>query len=772
MLLTKEELHSLVQLRNRSPHQLLGMHPLGDGSGVVVRVMAPKAAKVEVHPVQEKDKPSFELARVPDTDIFEGQTNGSGRVYAYDLVITGSKGEVRRTRDPYSFLPTLGESDLYLFGKGDERRIYDKLGAQLRVVDGVAGASFAVWAPNAQRISVVGDFNQWDGRCHSMRSLGPSGVWEIFVPGIAEGEHYKYEVRDRQGRIRLKTDPFGFFFEKPPKNASIVWNTRKFEWTDEAWIERRRKADVLRSPLSIYELHIGSWRKKGPGESFGYRELAAPLIEYLQARGFTHVEFMPVAEHAFYPSWGYQVTGFYAPTSRYGTPDEFQFLVNALHEAGIGVLVDWVPAHFPRDDWALAQFDGTALFEHEDPRKGAHQDWGTLIFNYGRHEVSNFLLANALYWCERFHIDGLRVDAVASMLYLDYSRRHGEWVPNQFGGRENLEAIEFLRKFNHVTHTEFPGVMTIAEESTAWPQVTRPPYVGGLGFSFKWNMGWMHDTLGYFKRDSIHRKYHQNDLTFAMLYHHHENFILPLSHDEVVHGKGSLLGRMPGDDWQRFANLRVLLGFEWLFPGKKLLFMGGEIGQSGEWDANAEVDWRLLGAGPYHLGVQKLIDDLNRLYLAEPGLWQADFEPEGFSWIDCLDQQNSVLSFLRRDTERVSELAVILNLTPVPRHGYRLGLPRPGRWREVLNTDSARYGGSNMGNLGAVTAEEIEGHGHPYSALFTLPPLSISAFRAEEPVPKPAVPAVPVEKAEPGEPSAMGRKAAKKDSSGTPGTVS
>ena len=734
MPLTTEELHSLVELRTRSPHQLLGMHPLSDGSGVVVRAVAPNAARIEVQPVQEKDKPAFELARVSNTDVFEGTSNGSGRVYAYDLVITGKAGEVRRTRDPYSFLPTLGEADLYLFGKGDERRIYDKLGSQLRTLDGVAGASFAVWAPNAQRISVVGDFNHWDGRCHPMRSLGPSGVWEIFIPGVSEGVHYKYEVRSLQGRIGLKTDPYGFFFETPPKNASIVWNTRKFSWTDDAWLERRQKQDALRSPLSIYEIHIGSWRKKAVGESLGYRELAAPLVEYLLQRGFTHVEFMPVAEHAFYPSWGYQVTGFYAPTSRYGPPEDFQYLVNALHEAGLGVIVDWVPAHFPRDDWALARFDGTALYEHEDPRKGAHQDWGTLIFNYGRHEVSNFLLANALFWCERFHIDGLRVDAVASMLYLDYSRRSGEWIPNQYGGRENLEAIEFLRKFNHVTHTEFPGVMTIAEESTAWPQVTRPPYVGGLGFSFKWNMGWMHDTLGYFQRNPIHRKYHQNDLTFAMLYHHHENFILPLSHDEVVHGKGSLLGRMPGDDWQRFANLRLLLGHQWMFPGKKLLFMGGEIGQSGEWNANGQVDWWLLGAGPYHLGVQKFVDDLNKLYAAESALWQADFAAEGFSWIDCLDHENSVLSFLRRDSERVSELAIILNLTPVLRQKYRLGLPRPGQWREILNSDAAVYGGSNKGNFGGVMAEEIKSHNQSHSALFTLPPLSIVVFRSESAV--------------------------------------
>jgi 1,4-alpha-glucan branching enzyme len=729
MGLTQQDLQSLLEAKCRAPHQLLGMHPLEDGSGLMVRAMAADAAKVGVEPVHEKEMPAFELQRAGNTSVFEGTTNDAGRVYAYDLVITDSSGNVRRTRDAYSFLPTLGESDLYLFGKGDERRIYDKLGAQLRTIDGVAGASFAVWAPNAQRVSVVGDFNSWDGRAHQMRSLGSSGVWEIFIPGVAEGVHYKFEIRSLQGKVGMKTDPYGFFFEVPPKNAAIVWDNRKFPWTDEAWLAQRREQNPLRSPVSIYEIHLGSWRKKTKAESLSYRELAEPLVSYLQAMGFTHVQFMPVAEHAFYPSWGYQVTGFFAPTSRYGTPDDFQFLINTLHQAGFGVIIDWVPAHFPRDDWALARFDGTALYEHEDPRKGAHQDWGTLIFNYGRHEVVNFLLANALLWCHRFHIDGLRVDAVASMLYLDYSRKPGQWIPNQYGGRENLEAIEFLRKFNHVVHTEFPGVMTIAEESTAWPQVTRPPSSGGLGFSFKWNMGWMHDTLVYFKREPIHRRHHQNDLTFAMLYHHHENFILPLSHDEVVHGKGSLLGRMPGDDWQKFANLRALLAYEWLFPGKMLLFMGGEFGQRSEWNANAELDWRLLDAGPYHRGVQRFVQDLNKLYLAEPGLWYADFDAEGFQWIDWQDSQHSVLSFLRRAPDRGSELAVILNLTPVPRLRYRLGLPSPGKWLEVLNSDAAVYGGSNVGNMGGVIAEELKSHNLPCSAEFALPPLAVLVFR-------------------------------------------
>ena len=731
MILTPAELCSLVELTHQSPHSLLGMQPLGDGSGLVARALLPDAAKVEVQPVHEKEKPKFELKRIPNPDIFEGVTTAAKKVYAYDLVITTHDGKTRRTRDAFSFLPTLSESDLFLFGKGDERKIFDKLGAQLRSPDGVPGTSFAVWAPNAQRISVVGDFNNWDGRFHPMRLLGASGVWEIFIPGVGIGAHYKFEIRDAHGNVKLNTDPFGFFFEVAPKQAAIVWDTKKFKWTDAAWMKKRRDRDALKSPMSIYELHVGSWRKKSANESWSYRELAEPLVIYLQRMGFTHVEFMPVAEHAFYPSWGYQVTGFYAPTSRFGTPEDFQFLVNALHEAGIGVIVDWVPAHFPRDEWALAKFDGTALYEHEDPRKGAHQDWGTLIFNFGRNEVSNFLVANALFWCDRFHVDGLRVDAVASMLYLDYSRKAGEWIPNQFGGRENLEAIEFLKKFNHITHSEFPGIMTIAEESTAWPQVTRPPYIGGLGFSFKWNMGWMHDTLNYFKHDPVHRKYHQNDLTFAMIYHYNENFILPLSHDEVVHGKLSLLGRMPGDDWQKFANLRTLLGYQWLFPGKKLLFMGDEIGQPAEWNANGQIDWWLLDAGPFHRGLQKFVEDANKLYVKNSALWSADYDHAGFYWIDASDNENSVLSFVRQNADGSNPIAIVLNLTPVLRQNYRLGLPRAGKWQEVLNSDAAIYGGGNQGNYGEIFAREHKSHGQIFSAEICLPPLSIVAFAAE-----------------------------------------
>ncbi len=728
MLLTPTEVESLTGLRHGSPHSLLGLHPLGDGTGLVGRSFQPGAQSVEIVPVHEKSIATLKLKRVGDTDLFEGVIRSMSRVYAYDLRVTWADGQVTQGRDPYSFWPTVGDTDLHLFNEGNHRRLYDALGAHLRILDGVPGTSFAVWAPNSQRVSVVGNFNGWDGRRHPMRRMGASGVWEIFVPGVTQGALYQFEMLDAQGALAVKTDPFGFAFENPPKHAAIVWDTARHVWNDEPWMKRRRETNLLRSPVSIYEVHAGSWRKKSASESPGYRELAGAMVDYVRRMGFTHVEFLPLAEHAFYPSWGYQVTGFFAPTARYGTPDDLQFLVETFHDAGIGVIVDWVPAHFPRDDWALARYDGTALYEHEDPRQGAHQDWGTLIFNFGRHEVRNFLASNALYWCDRFHMDGLRVDAVASMLYLDYSRKEGEWVPNKYGGRENLEAVGFLRHMNHVVQTEHPGVVTIAEESTAWPMVSRPPWLGGLGFNLKWNMGWMHDTLDYFKRDPIHRRYHQNDLTFAMLYHYQENFTLPLSHDEVVHGKGSLRQRMPGDDWQGCANLRALLGYQWLFPGKKLLFMGCEIGQVNEWNANGELDWWLLDSGPFHAGIQRWVADLNALYLREPAIHRSDFDTDGFSWVDCGDHANSVLSFLRFDRETGRHLLVILNLTPNPHQGYRIGLPVGGPWRELLNSNAAVYGGSDVGNPLGVTAEDFSVHNQRQSALFTLPPLSISVF--------------------------------------------
>jgi 1,4-alpha-glucan branching enzyme len=729
MILTEEERTLLIEARHGEPHSLLGMHPLGGQNGVVVRAFLANAESVSLRPTHEPEKPSITLERIDETGLYEGYSKAASEVYAYDLIVRDYQGTERTSRDAYSFYPTVGEQDLHLFGEGHHKEIHDKLGGHLREIDGVRGVSFAVWAPSAARVSVLGPFNKWDGRYHPMRKLGSSGIWEIFVPGLDEGTHYKFEIRTDGGDLLVKTDPYATFSEAAPKSASIVWDSRKFEWSDDEWMKSRENTDWLDKPVSVYEVHLGSWMKKSVAESYTYREVAPKLVEYLTQLGFTHVEFLPLAEHAYYPSWGYQVTGFFAPTERFGTPDDFQFLVNALHEADIGVIIDWVPAHFPRDEWALAKFDGTALYEHEDPRQGAHQDWGTLIFNYGRHEVRNFLVANALFWCERYHIDGLRVDAVASMLYLDYSREAGEWIPNKYGGRENLEAIDFLREFNHTVHTEHPGVMTIAEESTAWPQVTRPPYIGGLGFTFKWNMGWMHDTLNYFKRDPVYRQYHQNDLTFAMLYHYNENFMLPLSHDEVVHGKASLLGRMPGDDWQRFANLRALYGYQWLFPGKQLLFMGAEIGQSQEWSESRGIDWWQLEEGPFHRGIQRFVSDLNRLYRKHPAFWETDYEGQGFSWVDCSDSVHSVLTFLRQSRDGKSRFIVILHLTPELRTDYRIGVPGHGFWREALNSDSEVYGGSNTGNLGGKPADPIPMHGQEHSISISMPPLSVTAFQ-------------------------------------------
>ncbi len=731
MILSGEELESIVTARHSCPHSVLGMHPLGRGDGVVVRALLPQAKSVRAVPVHDKSKPSVSLTKIDDLGLFEGVSNEVDHVYAYDLEVENHDGGKSIGRDPYSFLPVLSEEDLYFFSEGSDRKLYQKLGAQFCAFDGVSGASFALWAPNAQRVSVVGPFNNWDGRTHSMRSLGDSGIWELFIPGIEKGSLYKYELITSQGDVILKTDPLGFFFETPPKNASIVWDPSDYPWTDAKWMNERKCKSALREPVSIYELHLGSWKKSGVGESPGYREIAPDLIDYVKSVGFTHVEFLPLAEHAYYPSWGYQITGFYAPTSRYGTPEDLQYLINELHNAGIGVILDWVPAHFPRDSWALSRFDGSCLYEHEDPKLGAHMDWGTLVFNYGRKEVKNFLTANALFWLDYFHIDGLRVDAVASMLYRDYSRKEGEWIPNKYGGRENLEAVEFIREFNHQAHTEFPGIVTIAEESTSWPMVSRPPEYGGLGFSFKWNMGWMNDTLSYFSKDSIYRKFHQNDLTFAMVYHHGENFILPLSHDEVVHGKRSLLGKMPGDDWQRFGNLRALLAYQWFFPGKKLLFMGGEIGQSLEWNENSEVEWWLLEQGSFHKGVQQMVKELNSFYTNEPALYESDYDNEGFYWIDCSDSESSVLSFMRQTADGDRKVCVVLNLTPIPREFYRIGLPEPGHWVELFNSDSGRFGGSGAEAQSQINATDEKMHGQNFSAQFKLPPLSVVAYIPE-----------------------------------------
>jgi len=617
--------------------------------------------------------------------------------------------------------------DIYLAGEGSHRRLWEKLGAHPRTMDGVAGVSFAVWAPNARSIRVVGDFNTWDGRLHPMRSLGSSGIWELFVPDLGPGDHYKFEVVTAQGNLVLKTDPYAFATEAPPANACRIYEST-YHWGDDAWMTRRDSIDPYASPMSVYEVHVGSWRRTPDGEPLSYRDLAPRLTDYCKEMGFTHVEFLPVAEHPFGGSWGYQVSNYFAPTARFGDPDDFRFLVDTLHQAGIGVLVDWVPAHFPRDEWALARFDGTSLYEHADPKKGEHPDWGTLVFNYGRNEVRNFLIANALYWIDELHVDGLRVDAVASMLYLDYSREEGEWIPNPLGGRENLEAIEFLKELNTVLHGEHPGVLMIAEESTAWPSVSRPVHLGGLGFGFKWNMGWMHDTLSYFTKDPVYRRFHHNQLTFSMMYAWSENFVLPLSHDEVVHGKGSLLNKMPGDKWQKLANLRSLLAYMWAHPGKPLLFMGAEIGQEREWDHDTSIDWHLLD-DEGHQGVQKLVSDMNRIYRSVGALYEQDHAPEGFTWIDANDSDNNVYSFFRVGRDHDEQVVVVANLSPVPRTGFRVGLPKNTTYQEILNTDAADYGGSGVGNLGSVEAEPVPWHGLEHSALMTLPPLGVVWLR-------------------------------------------
>jgi 1,4-alpha-glucan branching enzyme len=709
----------LVEGRLADPHSLLGAH--AQNGSVVVRAFRPEAESVRVR--VEGAEP-VELERAHPAGLFEGKLDGAEVPLRYRLEVSYSEGATLVVDDPYAFPPTLGELDLHLASEGRHERIYERLGAHVREIEGVVGTSFAVWAPSARSVSVVGDFNLWDGRLHPMRSLGSSGIWELFVPGLADGDHYKYEIRTEAGETRLKTDPLAFATEVPPKNASIVYRPT-YEWGDGDWLAKRRETEALAEPVSIYEVHLASWRRHVQDNTpLGYTELADELADYATDMGFTHVELLPVMEHPFSGSWGYQVTGYFAPTSRFGEPDDFRAFVDRLHRRGVGVILDWVPAHFPRDDWALARFDGTALYEHEDPRRGFHPDWGTLVFNYGRNEVRNFLLANALFWLREYHADGIRVDAVASMLYLDYSREEGQWVPNEFGGNEDLDAVSFLKELNELVHEREPGTLSAAEESTAWPGVSRPTYLGGLGFGFKWNMGWMHDTLDYFQRDPVHRAYHHHQLTFSLVYAFSENFVLPLSHDEVVHGKGSLLAKMPGDRWQKFANLRSLYGYMWAHPGKKLLFMGGELGQEAEWSEERSLDWHLLEQAD-HGGVQALVRDLNRVYRSRPALWEVDFEANGFQWLEPNDAANNVLAFARWSSDRSDVVVCVCNLSPVPRDAYRLGMPRTGRWVEALNTDSTYYGGSDVGNLGGVVAEERGWHDQPYSAEVTLPPLGV-----------------------------------------------
>jgi len=726
--LSRGEIERLAAGHHHDPHSILGAHP--GPEGVVVRALRPLAASVTVILDDGRAFPMAHLyqglftATLPDEKVPD---------YRLATRYPGEQADEAMAEDPYRFLPVIGEFDLHLIAEGRHEELWRVLGAHVRDVGQVTGTSFAVWAPNALGVRVLGDFNYWDGRTFPMRSLGSSGVWELFIPGVADGARYKYAVCGWDGVWREKADPLAAAAEQPPATASVVFTSRH-AWEDAEWMAARPGRQPLREPMSIYEVHLGSWR---PGLS--YRQLATELVDYVTDLGFTHVEFLPVAEHPFGGSWGYQVTSYYAPTARFGDPDDFRYLVDALHQAGIGVLLDWVPAHFPRDEWALARFDGTSLYEHPDPRRGAHPDWGTLIFNYGRTEVRNFLVANAVYWLEEFHVDGLRVDAVASMLYLDYSRQPGEWTPNEYGGRENLDAISFLQEANATCYKRVPGISMIAQESTAWPRVSRPVYLGRLGFRFKLNMGWMHDTLNYLRLDPVYRQYHHNEMTFSQLYAYTENFILPLSHDEVVHGKASLLGKMPGDEWRRFANLRALLAYMWAHPGKQLLFMGGEFGQGNEWSADNGLDWWVLDYD-IHQGVQRLSRDLNTIYRRTPALWQQDSSPDGFTWIDANDALGNVLSFLRLGAATPADqgadgsggrpapsgmLACIANFSAVPHLKYRVGLPRAGRWREVLNTDATVYGGSGVGNLGHIEAVPEPWHAKPASAVITLPPLGV-----------------------------------------------
>lgn len=720
------DLVRVLEARHHDPSSVLGVHSLEPGSAegpaqadCMVRVFLPHALRVELTEL------GVPMQRRAQTGLFELAVQRDRLPRHYRLTWHDTRGLTRTIRDPYSFEPQIDDFDLHLLGEGKHWHAYRFLGANPRRVDGIDGVLFGVWAPSAERASVIGEFNAWDGRVHPMRARGGSGIWELFIPELEAGALYKFELRTPAGHILVKTDPYGKQFEHRPGTAARIAREPAFTWDDAAWMNQRHEDRWLREAMSVYEVHLGSWQRAADGGFLNYRVLADALVPYVGELGFTHVELLPVTEHPLDASWGYQTTGYFAPTSRYGDPDDFRYFVDRCHRAGIGVILDWAPGHFPRDETALARFDGTALYEHADPRKGEHRDWGTLIFNYGRNEVRNFLLSSAVYWLEEFHVDGFRVDAVASMLYLDYSRDADDWIPNQYGGNENLEAIDFLRELNAVVHGQFPGAIVVAEESTAWPQVTRPTYVGGLGFSLKWNMGWMNDTLRYMSKDPIHRHFHHNDLTFGLLYAFHENFVLPLSHDEVVHGKGSLIGRMPGDDWQRFANLRLLYTFMFTYPGKKLLFMGGEFGQWSEWSSERALPWDHLDYPP-HQGVRALVGDLARLYRNLPALYEQDLAPQGFAWLDCHDAVNSTLSYRRHSTTQ--QVYVVLNFTPVVRHGFRLGVAEPGEYSELLNSDSHYYWGSNVGNAGRLASEPVAAMNQPNSIVVSLPPLAGLVF--------------------------------------------
>lgn len=735
MYTSKQDLKRFVDAKVGTPHDILGMHPFQKGKkrGILVRAFLSGVDKCEVVDAGTEAGPRYPMEKVDESGFFEVLIEDRDMVFPYRLRAEQRNREIRQFYDPYSFLPTVGDSDLYLFNQGNEHRIYEKLGAHPKTVNGIPGVSFAVWAPNAERVSLVGVFNDWDGRYHPMRSLGASGVWELFVPGLEPGEVYKFELRAKNGDVFLKTDPYGCYFEAPPNNASIVFDHSSYAWNDQAWMAKRVNHQALEQPMSIYEVHLASWKRRWEEDNrpLTYKELAVELADYVIEHGFTHIELMPVAEHPFDGSWGYQVTGYYAPTHRFGTPDDFKAFVDYMHQREIGVILDWVPAHFPRDTFALPGFDGTCLYEHEDPRLGAHMDWGTLIFNFGRHEVKSFLVANALSWLDRYHIDGLRVDAVASMLYLDYSREEGQWIPNQYGGNENLEAIAFLRETNDLVHKYYPGTLMIAEESTSFGGVTKPPAEGGLGFDLKWNMGWMHDNMSYFEKDPIYRKHHQNNLTFGMLYQYAEKFVTVFSHDEVTHGKGSMLMKMgAGSITDKSRTLRSLYGHMWGYPGKKLLFMGSEFGQSEEWNYDKSLQWHLNEFSDHH-GIASLVRDLNRVYKSEPALALTDFDDKSFRWIACWDADSSMISYVRTSPDGRSKILVIGHFTPMTREKYRIGLPSAGHWREILNTDSSFYGGSNIGNVNGVNSEPVEYDSFPQSGEFTIPPLSTLFFKWE-----------------------------------------
>jgi 1,4-alpha-glucan branching enzyme len=715
-------LEALAAGRQRDPFAVLGPHRLPSEPLVVVRAIHPSALAVDVRLLETGSL--HQMTRRDPGGIFEVCLPGE-RIPDYRLRVAYPRNHVVEIDDPYRYGRVLSDFDLHLLREGTHYRAFERLGAHRVRVGTTTGVHFAVWAPNADRISIVGDFNGWDGRVHPMRLLAPSGIWELFIPDLPDGQHYKFEIRTAGGTLVQKSDPYGFAFERSPHTAAIVRDISTYQWEDGQWMASRdANKGWLDRPMATYEVHLGSWaRVPGEGNRFlTYRELAQRLVPYVKDLGFTHIELLPVMEHPFSGSWGYQVLGFFAPTSRFGSPEDFKYFVDTCHQAEIGVILDWVPGHFPRDEHGLAHFDGTALYEHADPRQGVHQDWGTLIFNYARHEVRSFLLSSALFWLEEYHADGLRVDAVASMLYLDYSRREGEWVPNQFGGRENLDAIQFLQQLNTLSHGNYPGTITSAEESTAFPAVSRPVHLGGLGFTYKWNMGWMHDILEYACKDPVHRRWSHTLLTFSMLYAYTENFVLPFSHDEVVHGKGSLLDKIPGDVWQKHATLRTLFGLMYGHPGKKLLFMGSELGQWREWSHDHSLDWHLLDE-PMHKALRRYVKELNQLYRSEPSFYECDYEPPGFRWIDCSDNENSVVALIRFARNRDDFTVMIFNFTPVPRLTYRLGVPAEGFYAELLNSDSAYFGGSNMGNGGGVNSEPIALHGFPFSIAVTVPPL-------------------------------------------------